>query len=439
MKKILLSVIVGLSCSTYAANTSATLQQASKLLSTDQADKAYQLLQVNYDANQVGNQELFLLGMAAKKSGDKAAAKGYFEQLLAREPNAARVKLELAETVFQQGDKQYARNLLVDVKNLNPPQAVLQNINGFIQQIDNPLATRQSTGGRVQWQTWGELGFMVDTNANAAPVVDTVTMYNIPFSLSDDAKETDDTAKIVKLGVSNARQINNTASWQTHLTAQWQDYNKLSELDSLQFSLQTGPYIALSPRTALNVPITANRVKIGHEQSYYYYSYGISPRLSYRASPELTLNTAVTLAKRKYKSESKPDVLVTTLTPSVQYALSSNDIIGWGLTLGKEKSDNDFDSSRLLGTFANYRHAFNDDFSISFSLGYEGQSYDGREAAFTKKRKDKLFNAGISATKYINAIDADLSLSISHSKNNSNLPLYDYKRTQTYLSINKRF
>lgn len=438
MKKILLSVILGFSCSAYAANTATTLQQAAKLLDDHQSDKAYQLLKENYDGNQVGNQELFLLGMAAKKSGDTEAAKDYFEQLLARDPSAARVKLELAETVFQQGDSQYARNLLVDVRNMNPPQGVLQNINGFIQQIDHPSSARSLSNKRVQWNVWGELGFMVDSNANAAPTIDTVTMYNIPFTLSDDAKETNDTAKVVKLGLSNVIRINNRASWQTHLMAQWQDYQKLSQLDSLQLSLQTGPYIALSPKVTLNIPITTNRIKIGHEQSYYYYSYAIAPRLSYRVSPKLILNTAVTLANRKYRSD-KPNVHIATLLPSLKYSLSSKDTIDLGFTVGQEKSNNDFDSNRSLGTFVNYQHIFNDDFYLSLSLGYQGQFYDAKEVAFTRKRKDKLFNASISATKHIKAINADLSLSISHSKNNSNLPLYGYQRTQMYFGIHKSF
>lgn len=438
MKKLLLTALIGLSFTGYAQNSRETLQQATSLLNGGKPAQAYQLLKQNYEQGKASNQELFLLGMSAKQSGNIGVAKQYFEQLLKRDPNAARVKLELAETVFQQGDKQYARNLLVDVKKLNPPQGVLQNINGFIAQIDNPNMARRSTD-RVQWNFWGEAGVIVDSNANAAPVIDTVTMYNIPFTLSDDAKATDDVAKVVKLGVSNAIALGNKATWQTHLSAHWQDYNKLSQLDSLQLSLQTGPYIALSPQASLNVPITANRVKIGHNQSYYYYSYGISPRLTYRFNPQLSLNTGLSVSKRKYNSDNKPDVTTISLSPSLQYVLSPNDIIGGGLTLGKIESDNDFDSNNSLGVFANYRHQFENGFSTALSVGYEGQEYDGKEPAFSEIRKDKLFNASVSATKHIEAIDADVSLSVSYSKNNSNLPLYDYKRVQTYLGINKSF
>ncbi len=437
MKRVLVTTLIGLSFVGYAQNSNETLQQATVLLDRGQPDQAYQLLQQSYEADKAGNQELFLLGMSAKGTGDKAAAKGYFEQLLARDPNAARVKLELAETVYQQGDKQYARNLLLDVKKMNPPQGVLQNINGFIAQIDNPNI--QSSRRGVSWNFWGEAGFMVDSNANAAPAIDTVTMYKIPFDLSDDAKETNDTAKIVKLGVSNAIPIGKQASWQTHLSMQWQDYTDLSNLDSLQLSLQTGPNVVLSNQTSLSLPVTANRVKFGHGEPYYYYGYGISPRLTYRVSPQLSLNLAGTVANRNYRSDSKPNVKTLTLTPSVQYAVSAQGVLGGGLTLGRESSDNDFDSNRSLGVYGNYRHQFDDSLMASISLGYEGQNYDDNEPAFSDKRKDKLFNVGVSVSKHVAPIDADISLSVSHTNNDSNLPLYDYKRTQTYLSINKQF
>ncbi len=438
MKKLLLTTLISFSSIGYTQNSSETLKQATDLLNGGKPVQAYQLLQQGYTAKKASNQELFLLGMSAKQSGDSTAAKQYFEQLLARDPNAARVKLELAETVFQLGEKQYAKNLLIDVKKMNPPQGVLQNINGFIAQIDNPNAQRHSTK-RGSWSVWGEVGFMVDSNANAAPAIDTVTMYNIPFTLSNNAKKTDDTAKVIKLGASHHMNLGKSVSWQTALSAHWQDYKKLSQLDSLQFSLQTGPSFQLSEKASLYVPFTGNRVKIGHQQSYYYYSYGLSPRLRYAFSPRMNLNSSLTISKRKYKSDNKPDVTTVSLTPSVQYALSTNDVINTGLMIGKTKSSNDFESNNSLGAFVNYQHQFDNGFLVAGSLSYDRQNYRGKEAAFSSVRKDKLFNASISITKKIKAINADLSLSISHSNNNSNLPLYDYKRNQTYLSLSKSF
>ncbi len=440
MKKLVLATLVSLSCSVYAANDSAALNQATELLKNNQPEQAYQLLEKNYEAVNTSNQELFLLGISAKQAKNLTASQQYFEQLLKRDPSAARVKLELAETVFHLGNRQYARQLLVDVKNMNPPQAVLQNINNFIYQIDNPNVVQPTNNpSRVQWGVWGELGFMVDSNANAAPVIDTVTMYDVPFTLSDDAKQMKDNAKIAKLGITNHIKLSDRVYWQTQLSGHWKGYNTLSILDSLQFNLQTGPYVALIPTISLRLPVTANRVTIGHKDSYYYHSYGVSPQLNYQFSSKSNLSTAFTWAKRQYQNENKPDVTTLSLSLSLQYRLSENARIGVSFNLGEENSKNKFDSSSTLGGNINYSYSFNSDFSISSSLGYDVQSYKEKEAAFSEKRNDKLFNASISATQYLNAIGTDLSLSVSYSKNSSNLELYDYTRTQTYLSISKSF
>lgn len=435
MKKLLLSGMVGLSC-LVGATDAERLQQAAQLLQVGEAGQAYELLLAQYDPQQADNQELFLLGMTAKESGKLEDAQGYFEALLAREPDAARVKLELAEVVYEQGGADYARSLLLEVRATNPPERVLQNINGFIAQIEHP--NLDFSNKRVYWGAWGEVGFIVDSNANAAPLVDTVTMYNIPFTLSDDAKQTSDTAKVVNVGLNNAIALSDNSRWLSRLSLQWQDYAKLSQLDSLQLTVQSGPSIGLSSRLMVDLPLTANRVRFGHEDSYYYYSYGVSPRLSYQATPKLNLYASLNAAVRKYR-QNRPDVRIYSFSPSLQYAFNEKSLLGFGLSVGREDSAQAWNSNRSVGVFSQFRHAFNDDFSAYVSAGYEQQSYDGREPAFATTRKDNLFNIGAGLNYHVKPLGADLNLSISHNHNDSNLTLYDYKRTQVYLNLRKQF
>ncbi len=50
-------------------------------------------------------------------------------------------------------------------------------------------------GIQKAWSFSFGLGYEYDSNVNAGPGVDTILMYNLPFTLSDDAKGNSDYAK----------------------------------------------------------------------------------------------------------------------------------------------------------------------------------------------------------------------------------------------------
>ena len=188
MKKIIKTIVLLSSFSlAHAANNAETLSEASGLLKKGQSSEALSLLLKRHEATSASAQEWFLLGLSAKQSGNLLDAADYFESVLAIDPNAERVKLELAAISYQLGNRDKAEVLLLDVKASNPPAGVISNIDRF-------LATIEASKGQKNWRVSASAGWIYDSNVNAGPNEDLISMFGLPFKLSDDAQSTEDNA-----------------------------------------------------------------------------------------------------------------------------------------------------------------------------------------------------------------------------------------------------
>lgn len=435
MKKHIISLLVFAlsSTSVLAANTDQDLQQAVSLLQGGSPKQAYERLLQNHEQNSKNPQEWFLLGISAKQSGRFEEATRYFERLLEIDPNASRAKLELAEIAYQQGNGNEAKQLLLDVKAANPPAGVVATIDRFIANI---AASEQQ---QKSWRLRASVGWMHDTNANAGPDVDSVLLYGLPFVLSTDAKETSDDALVTRLGFDHLKGISNTLSWQSNLSASWTDYRDLNNLDALYLSFSTGATWKQNGRMIWSLPVVADWVKIGHDNSYYSYSYGIAPQLRYLLNDRLSFSVGTSVSKKKYQSSSDRDLTAWALSPSLDYKVSEKGSLRLGLTGAKEDSGLDIYSNKLWGVNASYFHNFSKDLIATVRAGYSDSQYKGFEAAYTEKRHDKTTRFGLDLTYHVAPIDSELLFSISHTNNDSNLPMYEYGRNQVSLSLRKVF
>ena len=412
-----------------AANTEQDLQRAVELLNADSPGQAYELLLEKHEAGSVNPQEWFLLGIAAKQAGRLEEAAVYFERLLELDPEAARARLELAEIAYRLGEGGKARQLLLDVKAANPPAGVAATIDRFIANI---AASEQA---QKNWRVRASLGWLHDSNANAGPDIDSVLLFGLPFILSGDARETTDNALTARLGFDHIKGIGDSLSWQSNVSVNWIDYNDLNNLDSLYLSFSTGPALRSSERMIWSLPLVADRVKIGHDDSYYSYSYGVAPQWRYLFSERLSFSLGAFVSKKKYRNNNARNLTALALSPSLDYRIGEKGSLRIGITGARENSGLAFYSNNLWGVNAAYFHNFSQNFIAAVRAGYSDSRYRGREVVYTVNRHDKTTRVGLDLVYYIAPINSELSLSISHTRNNSNLPLYEYDRNQVSLSL----
>ena len=213
------------------------------------------------------------------------------------------------------------------------------------------------------------------------------------------------------------------------------DYNDLNNLDSLYLSFSTGPALRSSERMIWSLPLVADRVKIGHDDSYYSYSYGVAPQWRYLFSERLSFSLGAFVSKKKYRNNNTRNLTALALSPSLDYRIGEKGSLRIGITGARENSGLAVYSNNLWGVNAAYFHNFSQNFIAAVRAGYSDSRYRGREVVYTVNRHDKTTRVGLDLVYYIAPINSELSLSISHTRNNSNLPIYEYDRNQVSLSL----
>lgn len=160
----LLSLSLGVMLTTPVWADPKVIQSAQRLLATGNAKQAYAELQAVAD-KLAGNIEFdYLLGVAALDSGKIDEAVIAFERVLAINPNHAGAKLDLARAYFTSGAFDLAEATFENLKLSNPPPLALQSINRYLAAIqERKKVTRSGLTG------YGELSLGYDSNLTGVP------------------------------------------------------------------------------------------------------------------------------------------------------------------------------------------------------------------------------------------------------------------------------
>ena len=264
------------------------------------AKEAHLLLKPGYDSKHTHPQELFLLGLTAKKSGKLEAATAYLEYALKIDPKASRIKLELAVVYYQLQKKQEAKKLFQEVKASNPPARVRKNIEKFLVSLNRKPPKN--------WQASASVGVVYDTNANAGPSVDTVTLFGLPFTLSSDAQSTSDKAVVLSADGSYTLPLSNEVAWKSSIYIKKTDYATLHDLDSLYAYASTGFLWQPKKNVLLTLPLFGNIVDYGSSEKYYYHSIGVSPSVRFSLNQQLSLTLNSSLSRKLYRDNHERDL-----------------------------------------------------------------------------------------------------------------------------------
>ncbi len=404
-------------------------KQAIVLLKEKNSLKAFKLLEKEYISGNFDNQTLFLLGTSAKENGDFSNAIKYFEELLLKDKGANRVRLDLAMMYYKTKNLDKAKELLLIVKSSNPPKKVGDNIDNFLAAIAKGLPKN--------WNISLNIGYMYDSNVNAGPDTDTILMYNLPFTLSNDAQESSDHA--IKYGVNFSYLAkHDDFAWQSSIGANVTDYRNIHTLDSKSIYLSTGPTLK-KDKTTYSLPLILNTSIIGHENRYYSFSKGISPQISYQLNPKLAINASLSLQNKIYYNTQDKESNSITFSPSTRYFLNQSSFVNIGGYLGKENSHTETSSNNSKGINVGYYKALSQKLNTYISTSWNNTRYKGEEVAYNKSRKDISKSVSGNLNYFIESIKSNLTLDLSYTRNSSNIEMYDYSRRQVGLSLSKSF
>ncbi len=434
MKKLLNLICFGLITIMALAQTATAENiqlKAVSLLEAGEPQEAYTLLTENVDKASKDPQEWFLLAMSAKESGRPAEEViNYLKKVIALDPRAGRPKLELAQILRGQGKNEEAKKYYMEVRALNPPKAVGDNIDAYIAAIDREVRS---------WHLRTSLSWIYDTNANAGPAIDSVLMFGLPFELSEDAKKTEDTGYKLGLGIDHFKKITDRVSWQSGLSLNYIDYHKVDSLDSTHISLSTGPTWRMGKKTVGSAPVIYDWLRVGHQRSYYYYLFGIAPQLRYYLSYNMYLGMTGTYSEKKYKDQGNRDLDKWSVEPFFNLPVGKRGNFRFGVTGGRENSGIDSYSNRLLSGNVGYSHIFGKYLSARFFYSYIDTKYDEKEPAYTEVRHDKTNYVSATLDYPIKVINSNLMLTVDYTDTASSLEMYTYDRSQVFITLQTTF
>lgn len=447
MKRVFPALVACAAISIHAsvaiAASPAQLGQAQELLKAERPQQALALLEAAHEPGAASTQELFLLGIAAKQSNRLAKSESYFRTALAQEPNAGRIRLELAEVLYRRGKLDASHAELLTVRRMNPPEQVRRNIDGFISQVEtaraNPRAARK--GPQKNWSAYITVGLTSDSNVNAGPDDDQVFLYGLPFTLSAAAQETSDIAFFTRLGAYHQHKVGDGVDWQSAVHLSFTDYVDADPYDSTSLHLRSGPSYRLNERIGLSIPVTYAMQYYQQMGDWYSQSWGIAPRLKYAARKNVQLYLDGSISRKVYNGNGDRDLSSYTISPSLNYQPSATSNIAVGLQYGKEESGLDIYSNQVQGIFVGYQHVFpKAGLRATLSASYTDTKFDGIQAGYTEARHDRATRVAAAVYYSVPSVkDLTLSGAINYHDNQSNQDLNDYDRTQITVSLTKRY
>lgn len=155
------------------------IDAAKLLIASGKLDEAKQLLESLPPPAAQDSEVLFLLGTIATEQKNYAAAISFFRRILVDEPNAERVRLELARAFYLEGDYDNAIIQFQRARAGDVPDAVKTNIDQYLAALSR---------GK-EWSFRFSAALAPDTNENAATTIDQINLYGLPFTLNSQARE----------------------------------------------------------------------------------------------------------------------------------------------------------------------------------------------------------------------------------------------------------
>ena len=403
-----------------------TNQAAALLIQANQLDDAKRVLALSLQQNANDFEAIFMLGLIAVAEQQYDTAIGYFRQILAAEPERERVRLELARAFFLKGDYDNAERNFRFARAGDLPDEVRANIDQYIAVIQ-----------RVKRWSYDVLFSLADdTNVNGATTAHQVDIYGLPFTLSDDARQTSGVGILFDVGGEWSPLLSDNIKARIGGRVRRLEYGG-GDFDDMTVTLYAGPSL-LFRRWQIDIIATGFQRWYGNSP----YNQGIGGRVGflYGLTPRIQVGLGFNGQSVTYKTATGYDGPVTSADLQIGYTMTPSSVLRFTAGIGEQKSD--------IAALANTSHwlavNYYRDLPFGFSAGLEPAilwtNFNAPLAAFGVTREDTTW-----------AIRLDLlnrrleyrgfapRLSFIYVDQASNVELYRYSRSQIQIGLTRQF
>lgn len=384
-------------------------------------------------------------GLKANLAGMHSEAIFAFERVLAVDPGNGLARLELAYALYQLRDYDLARIHFMIVRKKNPPSAVKQKIDGYLDAIERKLSANHP-----HWSLNLQSGIGYTDNVNQASDANSIEFYlfGIPVQAETDPgtkPQADhfnyasiDSVYSYPLGKSHRGFVQGSAyarNQQTH-----DDY------DLTGFSLKSG-WAWGKNRHMARGHLSVSRTHLGGEP--YHYSYGVGAKYALSLTSNISWQTDVQYLENRFDDQPLRNNSLRLLGTSWHYLLLEK--YSTAVTVSHEMGGERPQSSDYAATYTTERYYHNTSLSVStiinkawratVSSGYAISDYAGTHPLFRERREDKSID--YAATLEWSGLAAlhpalkgwSLTASVRKSDTTSNIGVYTYDGVQTMMGL----
>ncbi len=411
-----------------AADVTAVKAQASQLLEAGHARQACAILEPKLAAHSEDLVLRFLIGQCLAGERRPRAAIIEYRYILARKPQALRVRAEMASAEFAAGDTAAARTDLQRVLAHPLPSAVRVRLQALLRTIPR----------RPQWSGGISLGLMYDSNADLGPLNNVVTLFGAPVQLvGKPPRKVGAWAVLPTVNLNYSYPVNSRWTWTANAAANDVTYAGASQYDFDSYSIFAG-HAFHTDRMSILSNFGANLARLGNVR--YSTSWGASPAIYVQVSRSVRFDQQFNIQKNRYYSTSLTDGWSSYSVTGLQWHFSGTAAyIEPSVVLADQSARNALYGDDQVGGLLSWFQPLGARFSLWIVPAVNELHYHAFNPAFGSTRHDKTYTLTANLGYQPGFHHSQISLGTTLTENRSNQSLYSYDRTQTTLQWQMSF
>lgn len=401
-------------------------QAAGLLIQAGRLDDAKRVLADVLQKNANDNEAIFLQGMIAVAEMRYSDAVEAFRRILASEPNRERVRLELGRAFFLQGDYENAERNFRFARAGDLPDEAKQNVDQYLAAIQ-----------RLKHWTYGfSLGLADDTNVNAATSQQTVYIYGLPFSLSDNARQKSGIGAAIDASGEFSPLISDDYKFLVGGLVHRLQYGR-GEFDDMTVSGYAGPEFFWT-RWRLDTLVTGFARWYGETP----YSEGVGGRASVGYALLSTLQLGLTFDGQadSFRPIHDQDGPIYSGSGEIAYTFSPSRTVRLSGGIAVQQARLAAYADKTYWLALDYYQDFPFGFSANLEPAVSTIAYDAPLAAFGTARSDHSWAVRLDVlNRRLEYRGFAPRISYIHSQDDSNITLYRYSRDQVQFGVTGQF
>jgi hypothetical protein len=389
-------------------------------------DEAAAVLDARLTASPNDVQALFLKGMIAVAKKDNREAIRIFRSILIDHPDAARVRLELARAFYLDRDYGNAMRQFQFALAGRPPPEVAANINRYIAAIRDAKSLSYNFG----------IALAPDTNLNTGSTAREVTLFGLPFDLSEEARHRSGVGISIEAGAEWAPRIGKNERLRLGLSGQRREYSG-SNFDDMTVAAYVGPRW-VSRKWDLSLLGTAYKRWYGAKP--YNQAGGGRIEATYYATPGLGVSGALAAQWVRYSRARERDGRLISLNVAAFHAVTSSSAVSVKAGFGRQEARiapyANWSGFVAAGYFRDLPKGFSVYVEPSFSLA----RYDAALLGFGKRRSDATRSVLITLlNRHVVLARFTPRISYTFTRQSSTIPLYEFSRSRLEIGLTTVF